>query len=64
MGKSYVFTYQGQAIKLCCKSCLKDFNKDPDKYLAKLKAPKESAKGDDSSTGGLHDQHEHHHRTG
>lgn len=38
MGKPYVFTHEGQEIKLCCKSCLKDFNKDPAKYLKKLDA--------------------------
>ena len=27
MGKPYVFTHEGQEIKLCCKSCLKDFKK-------------------------------------
>lgn len=26
----------GQSIKFCCKSCVKDFNKEPKKYLAKL----------------------------
>src|SRR5215510_11885996 len=36
MGKPYVFTHEGQEIKLCCKSCLKDFNKDSAKYLKKL----------------------------
>jgi len=36
MGKPYVFTHEGQEIKLCCKSCLKDFNKNPAKYLKKL----------------------------
>ena len=36
MGKPYVFTHEGQEIKMCCKSCLKDFNKDPKKYLKKL----------------------------
>ena len=38
MGKPYVFTHEGQEIKLCCKSCLKDFNKEPAKYLKKLDA--------------------------
>jgi YHS domain-containing protein len=33
MGKPVVFTYQGQEIKLCCKDCRKDFDKDPAKYL-------------------------------
>ena len=37
MGKPFVFTYEGQEIKLCCKSCQKDFKKDPAKYLKKLK---------------------------
>ncbi|MFZ2277061.1 MAG: hypothetical protein WAW39_04640 [Prosthecobacter sp.] len=36
MGKPVVFTYQGQEIKLCCKACRKDFDKDPAKYLKKL----------------------------
>lgn len=36
MGKPYVFTHEGQEIKMCCKSCLKDFNKNPKKYLKKI----------------------------
>ncbi len=38
MGDPYVFTEKGQEIKLCCKSCLKDFKKDPAKYLKKVEA--------------------------
>lgn len=34
--KPHAFTYQGQEVKLCCKSCLKDFNKEPAKYLKKI----------------------------
>ena len=37
MGDAYVFTHEGQEIKLCCKSCQKDFKKTPNKYLNKLK---------------------------
>ena len=45
MGKPFVFTYEGQEIKLCCKSCQKDFKKDPAKYLKKIKdAEAEKAK--------------------
>ena len=33
----YVFVSNGQEVKLCCKDCLADFNKDPNKYLAKIK---------------------------
>lgn len=40
MGKPYVFTYEGKEVKLCCKSCLKDFKKDPDKYLKKAQPAK------------------------
>jgi YHS domain-containing protein len=36
MGKPVVFEYKGQEIKLCCKACRKDFDKDPAKYLKKL----------------------------
>jgi hypothetical protein len=36
MGDPYVFTHEGQEIKLCCKSCLKDFKKDSAKLLKKL----------------------------
>lgn len=38
MGKPFVFVHEGQEIKLCCKSCQKDFKKDPAKYLKKLEA--------------------------
>lgn len=34
--KPHVFTHEGREIKLCCKSCLKDFNKEPAKYLKKI----------------------------
>lgn len=34
--KPHEFVYEGQTIKLCCKSCLKDFNKEPAKYLKKI----------------------------
>ncbi len=36
MGDAYVFEYEGREIKLCCKGCLKDFKKDPAKYVKKL----------------------------
>ena len=36
MGKPYVFTHEGREIQLCCKSCLKDFNKEPAKYIKKI----------------------------
>jgi len=44
MGEPYVFTHEGREIKLCCKSCLKDFKKDPAKYVKKLDAAEKKAK--------------------
>lgn len=37
MGAPYVTVHEGQEIKFCCKSCLPDFEKEPAKYLSKLK---------------------------
>ena len=39
-GEPYAFVHEGQEIKLCCKPCLKDFNKEPAKYLKKLETGK------------------------
>jgi YHS domain-containing protein len=36
MGEPYVYKHEGREVQLCCKSCLKDFKKDPAKYLKKL----------------------------
>jgi YHS domain-containing protein len=38
MDKPFVFEYQGQEVKLCCKKCKKDFDKDPAKYLKLIRA--------------------------
>src|SRR4051794_39143029 len=44
MGKPYVHEYKGREIKFCCKSCLKDFNKDSAKYVKKLEEAEAKAK--------------------
>ncbi len=36
MGKVITKVYDGQEIKFCCKPCVKKFEKNPAKYLAKL----------------------------
>jgi hypothetical protein len=36
MGKPVTLVYKGQEMKFCCKDCVKDFKKDPDKYIKKL----------------------------
>jgi hypothetical protein len=42
--KPYAFTHEGREIKLCCKGCLKDFNKDKAKYVKKIEAAEKKAK--------------------
>jgi|SRR6516165_4509426 hypothetical protein len=38
MGKPFVFVYKDQEVKLCCKNCKKKFDKDPEKYMAIIRA--------------------------
>ena len=38
MGDPYVFIYKGREVKLCCKGCLDDFNKEAAKYVKKMEA--------------------------
>ena len=38
MGKPYRIVHEGQEVKFCCKPCVKKFNADPAKYLAKIKS--------------------------
>jgi hypothetical protein len=42
MGEPYVFVSEGQEVKLCCKSCLKDFEKDKKNFLKKAQAKAKS----------------------
>jgi hypothetical protein len=44
MGESYVFTNDNREIKLCCKGCIKEFEKNPKKYLKKLDAAEKKTK--------------------
>ncbi len=44
MGDPYVFVQDGREIKLCCKSCLKDFKKDTAKYIKKIEAAEKNKK--------------------
>lgn len=50
MGKPFVFEYKGQEMKLCCKSCKKDFDKDPAKYIKKMEEAEKKAATDKSKT--------------
>lgn len=65
--------YEGQTIYFCCKSCLRDFNKDPQAYLSNLdiSSGKEPVHGDHqpgeskthSHESGEHDHSSHHDET-
>jgi hypothetical protein len=46
MGKPYVFIYKGQEVKLCCPMCKKEFTKNPDKFIAKIRAADKPVKKD------------------
>jgi hypothetical protein len=37
-GEPYEFVRDGQEVKLCCKNCKPDFEKEPAKFMAKLAA--------------------------
>ena len=36
MGQPPALNYEGAEVRFCCKDCMKDFNKDPQKYLKRL----------------------------
>jgi len=36
MGEPPLYKYKDREIKFCCKDCVKDFNKAPDKYIKKI----------------------------
>ena len=52
INKKYFTDYKGNRIYFCCSSCPDDFNKDPEKYMKKIresgvvleKSPKSRAK--------------------
>ena len=50
MGEPYMLTYEGREIKLCCKSCKKDFDKDPAKFVAKVDEAAKKVKPDKLTT--------------
>ena len=44
MGKPLVFVYQGQEVKLCCGGCKSAFDKDPAKYIKKIREADKNAR--------------------
>ena len=39
MGKPFVYDHEGREVRFCCKNCVKDFKKEPAKYLKQLDDP-------------------------
>lgn len=46
MGAPVVDYYQGEEIQFCCKDCIQDFKKDPEKYLKRLHEAEAKAKAE------------------
>ena len=44
MGDPFVYKYKDREIKFCCKGCVKDFEKDPKKYIKKIEEAEAKAK--------------------
>jgi YHS domain-containing protein len=44
MGDPYLYVYAGREIKFCCKGCLKDFNKEPAKFVKKIEEAEKKLK--------------------
>ena len=44
MGEAVKIEYKGKTYNLCCKMCVKDFNKDPEKFSKKVEAEVKSGK--------------------
>lgn len=44
MGEPFVFIHNGREIKLCCKDCKKDFDKETAKFIAKLEKAEKKTK--------------------
>lgn len=43
--EAFKYEYEGKIYNLCCKMCLKDFKKDPEKYIEKLEAMEAEKEG-------------------
>jgi YHS domain-containing protein len=44
MGDAFGFKYEGREIKFCCQGCVKDFKKDPAKYVKKIEEAEAKAR--------------------
>ena len=58
MGEPVKYEHEGKIYNLCCKACVKDFKKDPEKYI-KILEDKGELKQGAQMQGEDHDQHDH-----
>ena len=60
MGGHVSVQHEGHEVRFCCKSCVKEFNKEPTKYLAMLnKAAAGELPLEHDTTKHKHDDHNH-----
>jgi len=60
MGKAFEYEHNGKIYNLCCKGCLKDFKKDPEKYIKIIEEQmEEEASMNGSHKGSDHEGHDH-----
>ena len=59
MGEAVVVVREGREIKFCCKGCIKDFDKDPAKFLKKIDEAEAKAKTDAKTEKPAEDGHHH-----
>lgn len=55
-GEEIKYEYEGVNYNLCCKMCIKDFEKDPEKYIKKMDVEKQMEKRR-AVEAGLHGHH-------
>jgi len=63
MGEPVKYEYKGKVYNLCCKMCLVDFKKDPQKFSQIAEEEVKSQAAPEKSEAGHHhvDGHDHHH---
>lgn len=53
------YVHEGKRYLFCCKMCIRDFKKDPAKYIDKMKPSEEEAGATKEHAGHEHGAHEH-----
>jgi hypothetical protein len=54
MGEAVVVVRNDRELKFCCKGCVKDFDKDPAKFLKKIDAAEAKPKAAEAASGAPH----------